>query len=90
MSATDAVKQSLRAYLLANSLRGESPENVPDDLRLRTSGILDSLATVRLVAFVEKRFAIEVEPHEAGVEHFDSIADLAALIERKQTANRGS
>jgi acyl carrier protein len=83
MSATEDVKQSVRQFLLTDSLRGESPENVPDDLRLRTSGILDSLATLRLVGFVEKRFAIEIEPHEAGVEHFDSIADVARLIERK-------
>jgi acyl carrier protein len=88
MSANDDVKESVRQFLLANPLQGESAANVPDDLRLRTSGLLDSLATVRLVGFVERRFGIEIEPHEAGVEHFDSIADLAALIERKRARTK--
>jgi acyl carrier protein len=83
MSATEDLKKSVREFLLAGPLRGEVAANVPDDLKLRTSGILDSIATVALVGFVEKQFGIELEAHETGVEQFDSIADVAALIERK-------
>lgn len=79
----DAIRESVRRFLLETSLRGERPENVADDLRLRSSGILDSLATIRLIAFVEKRFAIEILPHETGIDRFDTIADVAALIGRK-------
>ena len=51
---------------------------------LRTGGILDSVATLKLVTFVEERFGIEVDAHEAGVEHFDRIEDIATLIARKR------
>ena len=82
----DAVKESVRRFLLETALRGERPENVADDLRLRSSGILDSLATIRLIAFVEKRFAIEILPHETGIDRFDTIADVADLVGRKAAA----
>jgi acyl carrier protein len=54
-----------------------------DDTPLRTSGILDSVATLRLVSFVEERYGIEVEAHEASVENFDRIDSIATLIQSK-------
>jgi acyl carrier protein len=78
--------EKLRAFILAEFLPGESPANLRDDTPLRTSGILDSLATLRVVSFVEEQFGIEVEAHEAGVENFDRIADISAFIDRKRAA----
>lgn len=84
MPSMDEVKQALRQFILTEFLPGESEANLPDDLALRTGGILDSVSTLRLVTFVEQRFGIEIEPHEAGVEHFDRIADIAALVAQKK------
>lgn len=80
------MKDKIRQFILAEFLPGESAENLKDDTPLRTSGILDSMATLRLVSFVEEEFGIEVEAHEAGVENFDRIEDIAAFIERKKAA----
>ena len=82
----DDVKETLRAFILEEFLPGESPANLTDDTALRTSGILDSMATLKLVAFVEERFSIEVEAHEAGVEHFDTLDGIAALVASKRGA----
>jgi len=54
------IKERLRAYILQNFLQGESPANLKDDVPLRTTGVLDSLATLNLVSFVEKEFGIEL------------------------------
>jgi acyl carrier protein len=67
-------------------LPGEKPSNLLDQTRLRTSGVLDSLATLKLVTFVEDRFGIEIEAHEASVENFDTIESIAALVDRKRAA----
>ena len=84
--APDEIKAKLRAYVLANHLRGEQASNLKNDTALRTSGIIDSLGTIELVTFVENTFGIELEAHETGVEHFDRIDDLTALISRKLAA----
>lgn len=80
------MKNTVREFILAEFLPGESSANLKDDTPLRTSGVLDSMATLKLVSFVEEKFGIEVEAHEAGVENFDRISDIAALIASKKGA----
>src|ERR1035438_10167465 len=77
------MKEEIRQYILSEFLPGEKPSNLRDDTPLRTSGILDSVATLRLVSFVEERFGIEVVAHEAGVENFDRIDTIAAFVQSK-------
>lgn len=78
------VNEQIRQFILTNYLQGESPANVRDDTPLRTSGILDSLATLGLIAFVEREYRIELTTDDTAVERFDRIADIAGLIDRKQ------
>ena len=78
------LKEEIRQFILANFLIGEDPANLKDDTPLRTSGVLDSVATLRLVTFVEEQFGIRVEAHEASVENFDSIGSIVAFIESKK------
>jgi acyl carrier protein len=78
------IKKTLRDFVLAEFLPGEDPKNLADDTPLRTGGILDSVGTLKLVSFVERRFGIEIEAHEAGVENFDRIEDIAGLVVRKK------
>ena len=77
------VREEIRQYILSEFLPGEQPSNLRDDTPLRTSGILDSVATLRLVSFVEEQYGIEVEAYEAGVENFDRIDSIASFIESK-------
>ena len=78
------VKDRLRQFIVSTYLPGESLGNLRDDTPLRSSGILDSLATLGVVSFVEKEFGIELEAHETGIDNFDRIEDIAALVERKR------
>ena len=85
MDETQNIKEQTRQYILREFLPGESPANLKDDTPLRTSGVLDSMATLQVVTFVEQHFGIEVEAHEAGVENFDSLNNIAAFVQRKKT-----
>lgn len=78
------IKDQIRQYILTEYLPGESPANLKDDTPLRTSGVLDSMATLQVVTFVEEHFGIEVEAHEAGVENFDSLNSIAAFVLQKK------
>jgi len=80
----DSIKETIRGYILKEYLPGEAPENLRDDTPLLTSGILDSMATLSLVSFIETTFGISVEAHETGVANFDRIADIAALVAQKK------
>jgi acyl carrier protein len=82
----DQIKEDLRQFILAEFLPGEKPANLKDDTSLRSSGILDSVATLKTVTFVEERYGIEVEAHEASVENFDSIESIASFVQSKKGA----
>ena len=84
MDQAQNIKEQLRQYILSQFLPGESPANLKDDTPLRTSGVLDSMATLQVVTFVEENFGIEVNAHEAGVENFDSLNSIAAFVEQKR------
>jgi acyl carrier protein len=81
---TDAdIKDTVKEYILREFLPGEDPEQLTDSTPLVTGGILDSLATLKLVAFLEDRFRIRVQAHEASVEHLNNIALIASLVQSK-------
>ena len=86
MDSTDNIKEELRQYILSEFLPGEKASNLQDDTPLRTSGILDSVSTLKVVNFVEEHFGITVEAHEASVQNFNSINRIAAFVQSKRVA----
>lgn len=82
----EQVKNTIRDFILSEYLPGESAANLTDETPLRTSGILDSMATLGLVNFLEQRYGIMFDAHETGIEHFDRLEDIAALVVSKQPA----
>ena len=83
------VNTTIRDFILTKYLPGESAENLRDDVPLRTSGILDSLATLSLISFIEETFDIEVEAHETDIDNFDRLSDIVAFVERKRASALG-
>ena len=82
----ETIKDVVRDYLLREFLPGEDPAELTDRTPLITGGVLDSIGTLKLVVFLERRFGVVVEAHEAGIDHLDSVAAIAALIDRNRAA----
>ena len=82
----EEIKQAVQAYILQEFLPGEDPGELTDQTPLITGGILDSISTLKLVVFLEERFGVTVEAHEAGVDHLDSVGQIVQLIARKKQA----
>ena len=80
------IERVVRDFILREFLPGEDPSELTDDTPLITGGILDSISTLKLVVFLEDRFNVIVEAHEAGVENLDSLAQIARLIAEKKAA----
>lgn len=76
-------EQKIKEYILAEFLPGEDPDELTASTPLITGGILDSLATLKLVAFLEEEFGVEIQPHETGVDYLNTIPDIAALVHSK-------
>ena len=79
------VRETVRKYILREFLPGESPELLTDSTPLVTGGILDSIATLKLAAFLEQQFGIQLQAHEMSVDHLDTIEDISKLVKSKQS-----
>ena len=53
---------------------------IDDDTELLASGYIDSLDMMRLVAFIEERFAVQLPEEQLISNHFRSVTTLAKLV----------
>lgn len=79
----DDVMHTVRTYLLETVLPGEDPATLTPSMPLVASGILDSLATLELISFLEERYAIEFEAHETDAAHIGTLSDIVRTVQSK-------
>lgn len=77
------IMYTVKDYILTTFLPGEDPEALTPAMPLRSSGILDSLATLDLVSFLEERFGIELEAHDIDPSRLETLDDITKLVQSK-------
>ena len=83
------IQQELKDYIMSEFLPGESPDELTDSTPLITGGILDSIATLKLVLFMEERWGITFAPHEVDRENLDTLDLIAGLLRGKLEGRSG-
>lgn len=74
--------QKIRAYI-ANELAPDTgAEDLPADYELVASGLIDSLALVRLVTWIESEYSIPLGDMNIAPQDFSSIEKINAFIKR--------
>lgn len=84
MVQTSDIQATVKQYILKEFLPGENPDELNESTPLITGGILDSISTVQLVAFLEKTFGVEFQAHEINADYLDSLARIAETVQKKQ------
>lgn len=80
------IASTVKSFILDEFLPGEDPANLEETTPLISAGILDSIATLKLVSYLEKQFKITLAAHEADVDHLNTLADITALVRAKTGA----
>jgi len=83
---TDALMQRIKNFIMEEFLPGESPDELTEITPLISGGILDSIATLKLVMFMEEQFGVSFEPHEIDKENLDDLASILRLLQSKNPA----
>ena len=80
-SSNAPIEQAIHDFLAGRPdlLAGAGGKLRPDQ-SLIAGGLIDSLAVLDIVAFLEERFAIRFEPEDLTGENFDNIAAMARLV----------
>jgi acyl carrier protein len=77
------IREAVVEYLLRNHLPDETAQRITDSRPLVTAGILDSIASLELVWFLEERYGIAIEAHEVDVENLDTVGDIVRFVQSK-------
>jgi len=81
---SDDIAPAVKTFILEEFLPGENPDELTLETPLITGGILDSIATLKLVLFLEERWRVKLAAHETSPDHLDTIARIAALVQSKR------
>ena len=82
----DNVLGRVRAFIEENFLFRSDLSGLADSDSLLENGVMDSTGILELVAFLESDFAIQMSDAEIVPDNLDSIAAIAAYLERKLKA----
>jgi acyl carrier protein len=80
---TETIVQSLSEYI-AGSILKQPGRSLSPAASLISSGLVDSFSLVDLAMFVEAEFGVKIDDTELNAETFDSLNELAALIDSRR------
>jgi acyl carrier protein len=81
--AQDDFKRDIKQFIMAEFLPGENADELTDTTPLISGGVLDSIATLKLVMHMEQVYGVELEPHEVDKENLDTLEQIARMLARK-------
>jgi len=84
MSQASEIENKIRTFMLAELFRSEGDAaDLTSDTALMETGILDSISTVRLIAYLETEFDIRVMPRDINQENLGCLAAIARYVQKK-------
>ena len=78
-----STQEIVRSFILSEFLEGEDPSELDDSTPLVSTGVIDSVATLKLLTFLEEKFGIRVDPDEAVEENLETIETIVGLVQSK-------
>lgn len=82
--AQDPRRQGLLQFLRSIQRAGRPVESLPDEARLVESGIIDSLAILQIVTYLETTYSLDFSTRGVSPEDLGSIGGILKLIDTVQ------
>ena len=76
----DDIKKMIIDYIKKEYTEEDSDQQITEDTKLISSGIVDSFSMVSLKMFLEKKFKIKIPDEKATPEAFDSVNNILSLL----------
>jgi len=85
MADAEKIKMEIREYILGEFLHGEDPSSLHDDTHLAGGGVLTSIDTIKLVAWLEDRYGIQFDASEVVGDALRTLVSIThAIVEKRQ------
>jgi len=83
---SEEIKKLIIDYVKKEYLDEDSDQEVTENTKLISSGIVDSFSMVSLKMFLEKKFQIKIPDEKATPEAFDSVNNILNLLKEYNKA----
>jgi len=80
---TEAMIQQIGSYLASQILK-QPNRTITADEPLISSGLIDSFSLMDVALYVEDTFGVRIEDTELNADTFDTLTQLAALIDSRK------
>jgi acyl carrier protein len=81
------MRDTLKTFIDEEILTNVDDGGIGVEDELLMSGLVDSIGVMRLVAFVEETFDVEVPPEDVTLESFQSIATIADYVSSRKASD---
>ena len=78
------VETAIERFVVDELMLGDSNTKIDPNESLISSGVLDSLALLRLIAFLEEQMGVTVDDSEVIPENCETINEIKSFIEKKK------
>lgn len=79
----ERMKEQIIKYI-TNELISSENTVISSDEDLLSSGVLDSLSTMKLISYIEESFEVKVAPEDMVIENFLDVNSMEAFILNKK------
>lgn len=80
-------EEQIERYIIQNLIFGDENTKLDPEISLLETGVIDSVAVMEIVLYVEECFGLSVEDNEIIPDNFGSISKLATYIRTKRSTS---
>jgi acyl carrier protein len=77
------LKDKLKEFIMTEVNPELNLQNLDDDEPLIDSGIVDSLGILKILAFLDETFGVDLSSEEIKPAHFKDIRSICAMVEKQ-------
>jgi len=76
-------KNVIKQFIIDEIIDDGNSTEIIDDESLIDNGILDSIAMLKILDFIEEKFSVKVSDDELMPENFETLESMSSLIKEK-------
>jgi acyl carrier protein len=77
------ITSAIERFIVDEIIMGDRQTRIASEDSLISSGVIDSLALLRLIGFIEERFDVTIEDQEVIPDNFETLSAIESYVSQK-------
>ena len=85
MNDDSILKSKILSRIVHEIVDSSFVKDLHEESALISSGLLDSISTLRLVMYLEQTFAVTIQARDLTVENFDTVSRISEFVQANRS-----